>query len=173
MGAPDIAVARVHGGRVSFRDSIAGQLGDSCGMDVDLCIQTGQLQCNMVSGSTIGILDSEHIHADWKVYINNKVLDFSDDAKSMLLDIFKLHQAKRISEINSIVEKATNTTNEIISTLSPENRSKDFSSGKKFDRVTWATYQMNFIENGYSELAASLLAGVFIFEFDELLSKWK
>ena len=100
-------------------------------------------------------------------------LDFSDDAKSMLLDIFKLHQAKRISEINSIVEKATNTTNEIISTLSPENRSKDFSSGKKFDRVTWATYQMNFIENGYSELAASLLAGVFIFEFDELLSKWK
>ena len=51
---------------------------DSCGMDVDLCIQTGQLQCNMVSGSTIGVLDSQHIHADWKVYINGKQLDFSD-----------------------------------------------------------------------------------------------
>ena len=53
---------------------------DSCGMDVDLCIQTGQLQCNMVSGSTIGILDSQHIHADWKVYINGIALDFSDKA---------------------------------------------------------------------------------------------
>src|SRR3989338_7968607 len=51
---------------------------DSCGMDVDLCIQTGQLQCNMVSGSTIGILDSQHIHADWKVYINGIALDLSD-----------------------------------------------------------------------------------------------
>src|SRR3989338_9836379 len=53
---------------------------DVCGMDVDLCIQTGQLQCNMVSGSTIGILDSQHIHADWKVYINVIALDFSDKA---------------------------------------------------------------------------------------------
>ena len=53
---------------------------DSCGMDVDLCIQTGQLQCNMVPGSTIGILDSQHIHADWKVYINGIALDFSDKA---------------------------------------------------------------------------------------------
>src|SRR3989344_6877348 len=53
---------------------------DSCGMDVDLCIQTGQMEGNMVSGSTIGILDSQHIHADWKVYINGIALDFSDKA---------------------------------------------------------------------------------------------
>ncbi len=53
---------------------------DSCGMDVDLCIDSGQLQCNMDSSSTIGILGSQHIHADWKVYINSKVLDFSDKA---------------------------------------------------------------------------------------------
>lgn len=99
--------------------------------------------------------------------------DFSDDAKSMLFYIFKLHQAKKISEINSIVEKSTNTTSEIISVLSPENRPKDFSSGKKFDRVTWTAYHTNFMENGYSELAASLLAGVFLFELDELLSKGK
>ena len=51
---------------------------DVCGMDVELCIETGQLQCNMVSGSTIGILDSQHIHADWKVYINGIALDLSD-----------------------------------------------------------------------------------------------
>lgn len=51
---------------------------DVCGMDVNLCIKTGQLQCNMGGNSQIGILDSQHVHADWKVYINGKQLDFSD-----------------------------------------------------------------------------------------------
>ena len=51
---------------------------DVCGMLVEQCIGSGQLQCNMDSKSTIGILGSEHIHADWKVYINGKTLSFED-----------------------------------------------------------------------------------------------
>ncbi len=53
---------------------------DACGMPVDLCIDSGQLQCNMDPKGTIGILGSQHIHADFKVYINGKPLDFSDKA---------------------------------------------------------------------------------------------
>lgn len=100
-------------------------------------------------------------------------LGFSDDAKSMLLDIFKLHQMKKIDEVNSVVEKTTNTTSEITSMLSPENRLREFSSGKKFDRTTWVVYQKRFIEDGYSESSASLLAGVFFFELEDLLSEKK
>lgn len=48
---------------------------DVCGMDVQLCIDSGQMQCNMDSKSTIGILGSQHVHADWKIYTNGKVLD--------------------------------------------------------------------------------------------------
>ncbi len=48
---------------------------DVCGMDVQLCMDGGQLQCNMDQHSTIGILGSDHIHADWKIYINGKALD--------------------------------------------------------------------------------------------------
>lgn len=51
---------------------------DSCGMPVEMCMDTGQLQCNMDSKSTIGVLDSAHIHADWKIYVNGKALDLSD-----------------------------------------------------------------------------------------------
>ncbi len=51
---------------------------DVCGMDVELCIDAGQLQCNMDSKSTIGVLGSQHIHADWKIYLNGKALDFLD-----------------------------------------------------------------------------------------------
>ncbi len=51
---------------------------DSCGMPVEMCIESGQLQCNMDSSSTMGILGSQHIHADWKIDINGKQLDLSD-----------------------------------------------------------------------------------------------
>ncbi|MBI2148920.1 hypothetical protein HYU23_04520 [Candidatus Woesearchaeota archaeon] len=50
---------------------------DSCGMPVDMCIDSGQMQCNMDSKSTIGDLGSQHIHADWKIYINGQQLDFT------------------------------------------------------------------------------------------------
>lgn len=50
---------------------------DVCGMDVNICIESGQMQCNMDSSSTIGILGSQHIHADFKVYINGEALDFT------------------------------------------------------------------------------------------------
>ena len=51
---------------------------DACGMPVEQCIDGGQLECSMVPGAKIGILGTQHIHADWKVYINGKSLDFSD-----------------------------------------------------------------------------------------------
>ena len=50
---------------------------DSCGMPVEMCLDSGQLECNMDPDSKIGILGSQHIHADWKIYINGKQLDLS------------------------------------------------------------------------------------------------
>lgn len=66
----------------SFDKQLAGKLMDknndglcdACGMNVDACIDSGQLQCNMDPKSTIGIVGSTHIHADWKIYINGKTL---------------------------------------------------------------------------------------------------
>lgn len=56
---------------------------DSCGMPVDMCISSGQLQCNMDSKSTIGVLDTtkekDHHHADFKVYIDGKEPDFNQE----------------------------------------------------------------------------------------------
>jgi len=50
---------------------------DSCGMPVEQCIDSGQLECSMVPGAKIGVLGSQHIHADWKIYINSEPLNFS------------------------------------------------------------------------------------------------
>ncbi|MEK6808607.1 MAG: hypothetical protein AABY14_02895 [Nanoarchaeota archaeon] len=72
----------------SFDKEIAKQLMDTnndgrcdvCGMSIEQCIDGGQLECSMDSNAKIGILGSQHIHADWKVYINGKELDFSNKA---------------------------------------------------------------------------------------------
>ena len=59
---------------------------DVCGMDVNSCIESGQVQCNM--GDTnekfkIGILDKtkqkEHYHADFKLHINGKEINFNHE----------------------------------------------------------------------------------------------
>ncbi len=51
---------------------------DFCGMPVEQCIDGGQLECSMDPNAKMGILGSQHIHADWKIYIGGKPLDFSD-----------------------------------------------------------------------------------------------
>ncbi|MBI4174717.1 MAG: hypothetical protein HY517_03655 [Candidatus Aenigmarchaeota archaeon] len=50
---------------------------DVCGMPVEMCMDSGQLQCNMDSKATIGILESQHIHADIKIYLSGDAVDLS------------------------------------------------------------------------------------------------
>src|SRR3989338_2521374 len=51
---------------------------DVCGMPVEQCLDSGQLECNMGPNSKIGILGSQHAHANFKVYVEGKPLDFAD-----------------------------------------------------------------------------------------------
>src|SRR3989338_5239698 len=72
----------------SFDKQLARQLMDTnndgrcdvCGMPVEQCIDAGELQCNMGINAQMGVLGSQHIHADWKIYIDGKQLDFSAKA---------------------------------------------------------------------------------------------
>ncbi len=88
---------------------------DVCGMDVKLCMDGGQLQCNMDSMSTIGVLGSQHIHADWKIYINSKALDYkffaplamdmSDPKKPITSSFIHVDKSKGDELADSSVEK--------------------------------------------------------------------
>lgn len=51
---------------------------DYCGMDVDLCIDSGMLECTMNPEAKIGILGSNHIHTDFKVFLNGEMINFND-----------------------------------------------------------------------------------------------
>ncbi|MBI2004323.1 hypothetical protein HYS72_02550 [Candidatus Pacearchaeota archaeon] len=52
---------------------------DACGMSIEMCIDSGMMQCSgMDPDASIGILQSQHIHADWKIYINGEILNFDE-----------------------------------------------------------------------------------------------
>ena len=50
---------------------------DVCGMPVEQCIDAGELQCNMGVNSKMGVLGAQHIHADWKIYVNGEPFNWS------------------------------------------------------------------------------------------------
>ena len=76
----DLALAK------ELMDKDGDGICDVCGMDIDFCIESGQLQCNM-GGKTgklnIGVLDKTkqkyHYHTDFKVYVNGKELNFNQE----------------------------------------------------------------------------------------------
>ncbi|MBI4010198.1 MAG: hypothetical protein HY361_03350 [Candidatus Aenigmarchaeota archaeon] len=74
---------------IKFMDADHDGRCDVCGMDVELCMSSGQIQCNMDSKSTIGVLGSQHIHADWKIFINGNELDESF-LESLAMDMSKM-----------------------------------------------------------------------------------
>lgn len=52
---------------------------DVCGMDVEQCLDSGQIECNMGGNAKTGVLGSQHIHADFKIFINGKPINFADN----------------------------------------------------------------------------------------------
>ena len=69
----------------SFDLSVAKQLMDKnndgkcdvCGMPLEQCIDSGQLQCSMDAKATIGVLGSQHIHQDIAIFIDGEQLDLA------------------------------------------------------------------------------------------------
>ncbi len=103
------------------------------------------------------------------LFVAKKMLSFSDDAKSMIFDVLKLHKAGEIEKINSITITSSDTLKEICLSLQIENRPSEFSSGKKSDEIFFSLNKKQFREMGYSEESSILLASLFLFDFDYIL----
>lgn len=50
---------------------------DVCGMPVEQCISSGQLECTMGGKNTIGVLGSQHIHQDIAIFVDDRQLDLN------------------------------------------------------------------------------------------------
>ena len=65
-----------------FMDKNGDGKCDICGMPIEQCIASGMMQCSgMDPDATMGVLGSQHIHADWKVYLDGEAFDWSPYAE--------------------------------------------------------------------------------------------
>ena len=76
---------------------------DTCGMPVEQCLDSGQLECNMDPNSKIGILGSQHIHADFKVYINGKPINFADNKYYMKSSFIHLDDSPNKEDASGVL----------------------------------------------------------------------
>jgi len=56
---------------------------DACGMPIDQCIESGMMQCTMDPDAKIGLLGSQHIHANFTVYKDGQKFDLAPYAHVM------------------------------------------------------------------------------------------
>lgn len=73
-----------------FMDKNSDGMCDFCGMKIEDCIASGMMECSMDPNAKMGLLRSAHIHADFKVYIDGKLINFVKPQyymKSMMLHL--------------------------------------------------------------------------------------
>ena len=76
---------------------------DTCGMPVEQCLDSGQIECNMDPNSKTGILGSQHIHADFKVYINGKPIDFANSEYYMKSSFIHLDDSQNKEDASGVM----------------------------------------------------------------------
>ena len=63
---------------VEFMDNNHDGMCDFCGMRIEDCITSGMMECTMDSHATIGLFGSQHIHTDFRLYLNGKQINLAD-----------------------------------------------------------------------------------------------
>lgn len=98
MTAFDIALAKER------MDKNNDGICDTCGMPIQQCIDTGQMDCNMGNNpQAIGVLGSTHDHADLNVYNNGERLVFATPANYMKSSFMHLDNSQNPNNANSVL----------------------------------------------------------------------
>lgn len=79
---------------------------DVCGMPIEQCISSGQMDCNMGNNpQTIGVLGTAHTHADFAVYINGEKLTLGKPENFMKSSFLHLDNNQNPEDANSVLHQ--------------------------------------------------------------------
>lgn len=77
---------------------------DTCGMPMQQCIDSGQMDCNMGNDpQAIGILGSAHTHADLAVFVNGEKLNLAKPENYMKSSFMHLDNNQNPDDSNSVL----------------------------------------------------------------------
>ncbi|MFA5126966.1 MAG: hypothetical protein WC465_03140 [Patescibacteria group bacterium] len=87
-----------------------------------------------------------------------------------LREIFKAHKSGNVEKVNKITESISAVQiHEVMNLLSPKSRPAQFSSGKLGDALAWTALENGLQENGYSNNASRIVAGIINLDLDSVL----
>lgn len=89
-----------------------------------------------------------------------------------LIDIFREYKNEDIAKTNALVNALDPASLEnFLLMAKPENRPKHLSSGKTGDETFRSAMVMALAEKGYTPNASNIIVGIFLHDFDKVLSE--
>lgn len=100
------------------------------------------------------------------------IAQLPEELRSKLLTIFLSYQKEDVKRVNSLVQEMDREYLKLLLNItSPQNRPADFSAGRFGDNLSWTAMEISLTEKGYSANASKIIAGIFLHDFNEVLSK--
>lgn len=87
-----------------------------------------------------------------------------------MIGILLAHKNNDAEEINSIVSTiGPNMLNQLLESIGPENRPREFSSGKFGDNLSWTAMENTLQERGYTINSSKIVTGIIFHNLDVVL----
>jgi len=87
-----------------------------------------------------------------------------------MIDILLAHRTNNMEKINSIMSAlGSDTLNQLLKLLRPENRPKNFSSGKFGDNLSWTAMEKALQDQDYTINSSKIVTGIILHNLDVVL----
>lgn len=93
-----------------------------------------------------------------------------EELRKKMIDILLAHKKNDAAEINSIVGTiGSGMLNQLLKSIGPENRPKEFSSGKFGDKLAWTVMENALQDQNYTINSSKIVAGIIHHDLDVVL----
>lgn len=94
----------------------------------------------------------------------------SEELRYKMIDILLAHKKNDVTKINSIVDTiGLDILNQLLKLIGPENRPKEFSSGKFGDKLAWTVAEKLLQDQDYTINSSKIVAGIIHHDLDIVL----
>ena len=115
----------------------------------------------VISAAFLGRKKNRHAHA---IVLLSQL---SEELIKDMIDILLAHKNNNVDEINKIAGTiGSDMLNQLLKSIGPENRPKEFSSGKFGDSLSWTAMENELQDRGYTINSSKIVTGIILHDLD-------
>lgn len=117
------------------------------------------------------VLGNKKNRRNYAIFLLSQV---AEDVRRKLINIWIEYSNNNIKEVNNISSNlGADNLDYLLNKLGPENRPKNFSSGKRRDVLSWNTMEKELQSMGYTINASKIITGIVLNDLDSVLLELK